>query len=123
MKDPNCVFCKIVAGEIPSYKIHEDDKFFAFLDASPRSPGHTLIIPKDHHRWVWDVSQFSQYFETAKLIAMAIRKAYNTDSVWEVVQGDEVPHAHVSVFPHPDTTPGDKKDFSANAEKIRTNLD
>lgn len=122
MKDPNCLFCKIASGEIPSYKIHEDDKFFAFLDARPRAPGHTLIIPKEHHRWVWDVPEFSEYFGIVKKLAFGIRKAYETDSVWEVIQGDEIPHAHISVFPHPDTTPGDKTNFEENAEKIKKQL-
>lgn len=51
----DCPFCKIVGGEIPSAKVYEDDEHLAFLDIRPQSPGHTLIIPKKHQRWVWDV--------------------------------------------------------------------
>jgi histidine triad (HIT) family protein len=114
----NCVFCKITKGEIPSYKVYEDKNFLAFLDIHPVSPGHTLIIPKVHHRWVWDVPNTEEYFEVAKKIALAQRKAFNTEMILSKVYGEEVPHAHVWIYP-PEETSGDKKDFAGNAEKIR----
>ncbi len=124
----NCIFCKIVAGEAPSYKIYEDDNFFAFMDIHPRSPGHALVIPKDHHRWVWDLPagrqvspNIGEYFEVAQRIALAQKKAFGTEAIWARITGEEVPHAHIWVIPE-EGTPGNKMDFEGNAEKIRQAL-
>ena len=76
----NCIFCKIVRGEAPSHKIYEDAKFLAFIDINPISPGHTLVIPKEHYRFVWDVPDAREYFEVAKKIAKAQQKAFGTDT-------------------------------------------
>ncbi len=95
----DCVFCKIVKGEIPSYKVYEDEKFIAFLDIKPRNPGHTLVIPKEHFRWVWDVPYLGEYFEVVGKIANAIRKAMTTQWVVALVIGEEVPHAHIWLVP------------------------
>jgi len=94
-----CIFCKIVVGEIPSYKVYEDDNFFAFLDISPLNLGHTLIIPKKHYRWVWDVPNIGEYYQVVGKIAKAIKKAFNTDWVVSLVVGEAVPHAHVWLIP------------------------
>ncbi|HEU5114166.1 MAG TPA: HIT domain-containing protein [Candidatus Paceibacterota bacterium] len=117
----NCIFCKIVAGEIPGHKVYEDADFVAFLDIHPRSPGHTLVIPKKHYRWVWDVPNVGAYFEAARKVALAQRKAFGTDMVLSKVFGEEVPHAHIWIYPD-ETIQGDKKDFAGNAEKIRKNI-
>lgn len=129
-----CVFCKIATGEIPSYKIYEDDNYFAFLDIRPLNPGHTLIIPKKHCRWVWDVKNIGEYFEVVKKIANAIKKALNTDYVVSLVFGEEVPHAHVWLVPRfaNDGHGGaidlnniknlSEEEMKAVAEKIKTNL-
>ncbi|KKT79078.1 MAG: Histidine triad (HIT) protein, partial [Parcubacteria group bacterium GW2011_GWF2_44_8b] len=58
-----CIFCKIVKGEIASCKVYEDENFLAFLDINPQSPGHTQVITKIHYRWVWDVPNAGEYFE------------------------------------------------------------
>ena len=121
MKDPNCIFCKIVAGEIPSRKIYEDNSFLAFIDINPRSPGHSLVIPKDHYRWVWDVPDAGAYFEVSKKIALAQQKAFGTEEIWVRITGEEVPHAHIWVLPATHT-PGEKTDLDGNAEKIRQKL-
>jgi histidine triad (HIT) family protein len=113
----NCIFCKIVKGDIPCYKVHEDEKFLAFLDINPQSPGHTLVIPKKHYRWVWDVPNAGEYFEVAKKIAKALGKAFETDFVLSKIVGEEIPHAHIWVYPNKDVS-GDPKDFSGNLEKI-----
>lgn len=118
---PECIFCKIVQGEIPSERVYEDDSFLAFMDIAPRSPGHVQVIPKDHYRWVWDVPNPGAYFEVVTKIAKAQQKAFATESIWSQVRGDEVPHAHIWVFPH-DQLPGEKNDFAGNAEKIRAAL-
>ena len=128
MIDLNCIFCKIVKGEIPSYKVYEDQNFLAFLDIHPQSPGHTQVIPKEHYRWVWDLPTGRQaspnageFFEVAKKIALAQRKAFQTDFILSKIIGDEVPHAHIWVFPSSDIS-GNPTDFESNTIKIRQNI-
>ncbi|MES3005081.1 MAG: HIT domain-containing protein [Patescibacteria group bacterium] len=116
-----CIFCKIVKGEIPCYKVYENDNFLAFLDINPQSPGHVQVIPKEHHRWVWDTPNTEEYFEVCKKIALAQRKAFNTEWILSKIVGDEVHHAHIWVFPNKET-PGDAKDFENNARIIKENL-
>jgi histidine triad (HIT) family protein len=118
MSDPNCIFCKIIKGEIPSHKVYEEEDFLAFLDINPQSPGHTQVIPKKHYRWVWEVPNAGIYFEVVKKIALAQQKAFDTDFILSKIIGDEVEHAHIWVFPNSNII-GDKKDFAGNAEKIR----
>lgn len=114
-----CIFCKIVAGEIPSVKIYEDADFLAFLDIRPRSPGHTLIIPKQHYQWVWDVPNVGAYFEVVRNIARAMQTAFgSTGEIHSRIVGEEVPHAHIWLYPSPEKTKGDKADFAGNAKKI-----
>lgn len=100
----DCIFCKIIAGEIPSHKVYEDDNYLAFLDIRPLNPGHTLVIPKRHHAWVWDVADIAGYYSIVGKIANAIRKAFDTPQVVSLVFGEEVPHAHVWLVPR---FPGD----------------
>lgn len=94
-----CVFCQIVKGQIPCFKVFENDNFLAFLDIKPRNPGHTLVIPKKHYRWVWDVPNIGEYFEVVKKVANGIKKAMNTDWIVSLVIGEEIPHAHVWLVP------------------------
>ena len=127
----NCIFCKIVRGEIPAYKVYEDKNFLAFLDIHPQSPGHMQIIPKKHFRWVWQVSNVGEYFEVARKIALAQQKAFNTDFILSKIVGDEIEHAHIWIYPArlakgeavagwPNSkVSGDKMDFVGNAEKIK----
>ncbi len=117
----NCVFCKIVRGEIPSHKVYEDDNFLAFLDINPQSPGHCMVIPKKHYRWVWDVPNVGDYFEVARKIALAQQKAFETEWILSKVVGEDVPHAHIWVFPN-NKVKGDPKDFAENAKKIKSSL-
>lgn len=117
-----CIFCKIVRGELPSHKVYDDENFLAFLDRNPRAPGHTLVIPKAHERWVWDVVPFDAYFEIARKIAKAQQKAFGVEGVWSRVTGEDVAHAHIWIFPDPRYAKGDAKDFATNAEKIRAAL-
>jgi histidine triad (HIT) family protein len=121
MNNGDCIFCKIIAGKIPAHKVYEDDNFLAFLSVDPVSPGHTLVIPKQHHRWVWDVPAVGEYFEVARIIALAQRKAFETEQILSKIIGEEVEHAHIWVFPS-DNVYGNKKDFEKNAEKIRQNI-
>lgn len=118
----DCIFCKIIKGEIPAHKVYEDDHFFAFLDIHPQSAGHTQVIPKEHHRWVWDVPNIGEYFEIVRKIAKAQQKAFKTEVIWSRVMGDEVFHAHIWVFPNPETIKDDPKNFELNAQKIKESL-
>lgn len=114
----NCIFCKIIKGEIPSYKVYENENFLAFLDINPQSPGHVQVIPKQHHRWVWDVKNIAEYFEVVRKIALAQRKAFATDFILSKIVGDEVPHAHIWVYPNKEVK-GVPKNFEENLEKIK----
>ena len=95
----NCIFCSIAEGKIPAFKIYEDNNFLAFLDISPLNPGHTLIIPKTHYRWVWDVPNTGEYFELVKKIALALEKALETDWIVSAIIGEAVEHAHIQLIP------------------------
>ncbi len=117
----DCIFCKIVSGEIPAHKVYEDADFLAFLDIHPQTPGHAQVIPKVHTRWVWDIPHFGNYFEVVRNIALAQRKAFGTDWILSKIIGDEVHHAHVWVFPSNEAE-GDKLDFAGNVEKIKAAL-
>jgi len=118
----NCVFCKIVKKEIPAHVVYEDMDFLAFLDIHPQSPGHTLVIPKKHYRWVWDVPNAGTYFEIVKKIALAQQKAFDQEMILSKIVGEDVHHAHVWLFPS-DITKGDKMDFGGNKKKIIDNLE
>ncbi len=118
----SCIFCKIVAGEIPATKIYEDEKYLAFLDIHPQTPGHVQVIPKTHYRWVWDVPNVGEYFELVRKIARAQQKAFGTEWILSRIIGDEVPHAHIWVFPSNDAK-GDKNAFEENADRIRAALE
>lgn len=94
-----CVFCKIIKGEIPSNKIYEDNSYLAFLDIRPLNPGHTLVIPKKHYRWVWDVEDIGRYFKVVQKIVKGLKKTFNTEYVVSLIFGEEVPHAHIWLVP------------------------
>ena len=95
------VFTKIINGEIPSYKIAENDHFYAFLDINPLVEGHTLVIPKAEIDKIWDVPEdlLSEIFLFAKPIALAIEKAFPCNRCGLSVIGIEVPHAHMHLVP------------------------
>jgi len=95
----DCIFCKIVRGEIPCYKVYEDTDFLGFLDIKPLNPGNSLLIPKQHYRWVYDVPNFGDYFEIAKKIALATIPIVQAEAVSFVTLGFEVPHAHIRIIP------------------------
>jgi histidine triad (HIT) family protein len=95
------LFSRIISGEIPSYKIAEDDKFFAFLDIFPFQYGHTLVIPKVETDRIFDVPDdyLSGILVFAKPIAKAIEKAFPCNRVNIITVGLEVPHAHIHLIP------------------------
>lgn len=95
------IFSKIIAGEIPSYKVAEDDKFYAFLDINPLVKGHTLVVPKREVDYIYDLSdeELAAMHVFAKHVALAIQKAFPCKKVGEAVIGLEVPHAHIHLIP------------------------
>ena len=95
------IFSRIVAGEIPCYKIAEDDKYFAFLDINPVAPGHTLVIPKNEVDYIFDLND-EEYLGLqlfAKRVAEAIKRAIPCTRVGVAVMGLEVPHTHIHLIP------------------------
>lgn len=95
------IFSKIISGEIPSYKIAENEKFYAFLDIFPLKEGHTLIVPKIEIDKVFDLpdNYLSELLTFAKPIAKAIENSFNCNRVSAVTVGLEVPHAHIHLIP------------------------
>ncbi len=127
------IFTKIVKGEIPSYKIHENEKFFAFLDINPLTKGHTLVIPKKEVDYLFDLDDetLSEMTVYAKKIAVAIKKAVACNRVGLMVIGLEVPHAHIHLIPiqhEGDMNLANKRvkltatEFEALAKEINNNL-
>ena len=95
------IFSKIIAGEIPSYKVAEDDRFYAFLDINPLAKGHTLVVPKREVDYIYDLTdgELAAMHVFAKHVALAIQKAFHCKKVGEAVIGLEVPHAHIHLIP------------------------
>lgn len=95
------IFSRIIAGEIPSYKIAEDDRYYAFLDINPMAKGHTLVVPKQETDYIFDLddAQLSGLSLFAAKVAKAIEKAIPCERVGVMVVGLEVPHAHVHLIP------------------------
>ena len=95
------IFSKIAAGEIPSYKCAENDKFYAFLDINPVAKGHTLVIPRREVDYIFDMNddELAEFQLFAKQVAVALKKAFPCKKVAQVVLGLEVPHAHIHLIP------------------------
>ena len=95
------IFTRIIQGDIPSYKIAETDKSFAFLDINPLKAGHVLVVPKNETNRLFDLDEesYSDLFSFSKLLAKAIKEAFPCDRVGMAVIGLEVPHAHVHLIP------------------------
>ena len=136
--DPDCIFCKIIAGEIPSFKLYEDDESLAFMDINPAAEGHSLVIPKEHAADVHAVSDaaISAAVRTAKKVASAIEKTLSPDGI-NLVQcngaaaAQSIFHFHMHVLPRREgddlklnwgLKPGDMEAIGALAERIRTNI-
>ncbi len=106
MQDSNCLFCKIIKGEIPSIKVYENDDVFSFLDIHPVNPGHTLVIPKNHFANIHDTPEekFGTLMIGAKKIATAVKEGLRADGINigmnnEPAAGQLVFHAHIHVIP------------------------
>lgn len=134
----DCIFCKIIAGEIPCFKLYESDDILAFMDINPANEGHALVIPKEHSADVHAVSSaaISATVITAKIIAAAIEKTLSPDGI-NLLQcngpaaAQSVLHFHMHVLPRRDgdelklnwgLEPGDMDAIGKLAERIRANL-
>ena len=137
-RDPNCIFCKIVAGEIPCFKLTEDDETLAFMDINPVHDGHALIIPKAHYPTVFDTppEAIAAAALTTRRIAQAVRAAVQPDGI-NLMQangpgaGQSVGHFHFHVLPRRNgdgllvnwtPKPGDHARIAEVAERIRRHL-
>ena len=127
------IFSKIAAGEIPSYKCAESEKFYAFLDINPVAKGHTLVIPRREVDYIFDMDddELAEYQVFAKRVAAALKKAFPCRKVAQVVLGLEVPHAHIHLIPMNSEDDVDfrkaklsltEEEFSQIAESIRKNF-
>lgn len=110
--DNDNIFAKILRGELPAFKVYEDDKTFAFLDIMPRCPGHTLVIPKAHARNIFDSTpeDFAAVARTTQKVALAIKKAFAADGITlgqanERAGGQVVFHLHMHIMPRHDGVP------------------
>ena len=136
MSDENCIFCKIIAGEIPSTAVYEDEDFRAILDVNPAARGHVIILPKKHAANIFELeeAEAAKVFPIAKKIATALMKTYHCDGV-NILQnngeaaGQTVFHLHVHVVPryYGDGVnimwkPGETPDLQAVADEIKKNL-
>ena len=95
------IFSRIITGEIPSYKVAENDQFYAFLDINPLAKGHTLVVPKCEVDYIFDLedNELAAMHVFAKSVALAIQKVFPCKKVGEAVIGLEVPHAHIHLIP------------------------
>lgn len=95
------IFCRIIAGEIPCYKVAEDDRFFAFLDINPMTKGHTLVVPKQETDYLFDLddAMLADMMVFAKKVAASLQKHMDCVRVGVAVIGLEVPHAHIHLIP------------------------
>lgn len=99
----NCIFCKIAKGEIPSYKVYEDDLYLAFLTKEPFKEGHTLVVPKAHTDYLFDMGsvEIGNFMNAAKKVATKLKEVFKPKSnkIAVMVVGDEVPHVHIHLIP------------------------
>ena len=95
------IFSKIISGEIPAYKILENDRYLAFLDVFPLAKGHTLVIPKKETDYIFDIDdkELGEMMVFAKKVANAIKSAFPCEKIGVSVVGLEVPHAHIHLIP------------------------
>lgn len=124
------IFTKIIKGEIPCHKVYEDDKTFAFLDIHPKTPGHTLVVPKKQVEFAWDLDDedYHAVMATVKKVALRIREVFDPPYVGELIVGVDVPHTHVHVYqfatmedsrrvPDPDAEP-DHEELARIAKRL-----
>lgn len=117
------LFMKIIRGEIPSYKIYEDEYVYAFLDINQFHQGKTLIVPKIHIDHFFDVPEpyYKALFDTSKKLAPVLKQAFGSQRIWVVIEWLEVPHTHIKLFPI--NKAGDIGDETMSARDAQSMLD
>ncbi len=95
----DCIFCQIANQAAPCHQIYQDELFIAFLNIRPLAKGHTLLIPKIHYRWIYDLPNIGKYFEIAQLIAFSQLNKLKCQFVTFLTVGRQVPHAHLHLIP------------------------
>lgn len=126
------IFNKLMSGEIPCHKLHENDRFFSFLDVRPIAPGHALVIPKKEVDYIFDLEDelLREILLFARPVARAIKSAVPCKKIGIMVAGLEVPHAHVHLVPingvnelsFANARPADQKELAELAALIRSRL-
>ncbi len=129
MTNSNCIFCKIIKGEIPSVKIWEDEKHFAFLDMNPINSGHTLLIPKKHTEYLFELNdeEYTQLMLKAKFLAKLLKNKLKPKKIGMIVEGFLIPHVHIHLVPLDNggelsfekAKPMNKEELNKLAERIR----
>ncbi len=121
----DCIFCKIVRREIPSFKIFEDDNYLAFLDVYPFVEAHTLVIPKKHYDLVWDLPEIEvgEYFKVCKKIANHYQNVSGNKFVYSFIHGEGVSHAHIHIVPSEDKNFGKRFSKALDSEFNKLQLD
>jgi histidine triad (HIT) family protein len=97
----DCIFCKIIKGEIPAVKLWEDEKYLAFLDMNQINPGHTLLIPKKHDDYLFDLNdkEYTELMLKTKDMAKILKEKLKSKRIGIIVNGFEIPHVHIHVIP------------------------
>jgi histidine triad (HIT) family protein len=137
--NPDCLFCKIVAGEVDAHRIFEDESSVAFLDSRPLFHGHTLLVPREHHETLWDLPDelIAPLFANAKRLSAAVRDAMDSQGAFVAINNvvsQSVPHLHVHIAPRnrkdglrgffwPRTKYGSDDEAAEVAERIRGRLE
>jgi histidine triad (HIT) family protein len=126
------IFSKIIDGEIPSHRVYEDERTFAFLDINPARTGHTLVVPRVEVPYLFDLddADYAAVWETARTVSQALQDATDCERVVVIVYGADVPHAHVHLIPleagghlaFPEPQSATTEELAAAAERIRGSL-
>lgn len=97
----NCIFCRIIGKEIPSFIVYEDENFLAFLDIRPWTEGHTLLVPKNHSEYLFDMNEkaYEELMKKTKNLAILLKRKMNVRRIGVAVEGFEVNHVHVHLIP------------------------
>ena len=95
------IFTKIIEGEIPSYRVYQDERTFAFLDINPARPGHTLVVPRAEVPYLFDLepADYAALWDAARTVSAALQQATGCERVVVIVYGADVPHAHIHLIP------------------------
>lgn len=118
--DKDCVFCKIVAGEIPSHIYWQNDNAIAFLDIRPKVPGHSLVVPKSHSSYLFDMGSedYGNLLSAAKYVARGLKDFTGKNRICVIVEGFAVDHAHIHLIPSDDAEEFGKPALPADMAKL-----